>query len=142
GEDRARFFYRDVLGLPEQPKPPNLSPTHESSDFDDGWHDPRVPTIGLPHPLADRAADRLRDPDWVGDVFGRQRLQLGLDLADGRLQRLGILGKAARVQMRHGCRTPGPAPHYHGDRDETRRQDEPLTQRDITNVAGDEPVDE
>ena len=25
GEDRARFFYRDVLGLPEQPKPPNLA---------------------------------------------------------------------------------------------------------------------
>jgi catechol 2,3-dioxygenase-like lactoylglutathione lyase family enzyme len=25
GEDRARFFYHDVLGLPEQPKPPNLA---------------------------------------------------------------------------------------------------------------------
>jgi catechol 2,3-dioxygenase-like lactoylglutathione lyase family enzyme len=24
-EDRARSFYRDVLGLPEQPKPPNLA---------------------------------------------------------------------------------------------------------------------
>jgi catechol 2,3-dioxygenase-like lactoylglutathione lyase family enzyme len=24
-EDRARYFYRDVLGLPEQPKPPNLA---------------------------------------------------------------------------------------------------------------------
>jgi hypothetical protein len=26
GEYRARFFYRDVLGLPEQPKPPNFEP--------------------------------------------------------------------------------------------------------------------
>jgi catechol 2,3-dioxygenase-like lactoylglutathione lyase family enzyme len=25
GEDRARAFYRDVLGLPEQPKPANLA---------------------------------------------------------------------------------------------------------------------
>lgn len=25
GEDVARHFYRDVLGLPEQPKPPNLA---------------------------------------------------------------------------------------------------------------------
>ena len=26
-EDRARFVYRDVLGQPEQAKPPNLSPS-------------------------------------------------------------------------------------------------------------------
>lgn len=25
GEDRARGFYRDLLGLPEQPKPPDLA---------------------------------------------------------------------------------------------------------------------
>ena len=25
GEDKARPFYRDLLGLPEQPKPPNLA---------------------------------------------------------------------------------------------------------------------
>jgi catechol 2,3-dioxygenase-like lactoylglutathione lyase family enzyme len=24
-EERARCFYRDLLGLPEQPKPPNLA---------------------------------------------------------------------------------------------------------------------
>ena len=24
-EERARWFYRDLLGLPEQPKPPNLA---------------------------------------------------------------------------------------------------------------------
>src|ERR1700726_2222490 len=43
------------------------------SDLDDGWHDHRLATVGLPYPLADRATDRLRDPGRVGNILGRKR---------------------------------------------------------------------
>ena len=41
-------------------------------DLDDSRHDHRLAAIGLPHPLADGAAYRLRDPGDVGDFLGRQ----------------------------------------------------------------------
>src|ERR1700757_2956304 len=68
------------------------------SDFDNGGHDHRLATVGLPHPLTDRTTARLRDPARVGNVLRRKRFQLRLDSANGRLQRLGVFGETPRMQ--------------------------------------------
>ncbi len=76
------------------------SPRRSSLDLDDRRHDHRLAAVGLPHPLADRAAHRLRDPGDIGDVVGGKGFQLLLDLARDGLERLGILGEAAGMQVR------------------------------------------
>src|ERR1700712_339226 len=70
------------------------------SDFDNGRHDHRLAAIGFPPPFADSAPDGLRDPRWIGDMLCHKRFQLCLDLEYGGLQRLRVLGEAARIQMR------------------------------------------
>ena len=86
------------------------SPRARTSDLDDGRHDHRLAAVGLPHPLADRATDRLRDP-------GRGRRRSGppaipappRPLRSSGLQRLGVFGEAPRMQLRRGRRLPGAA---------------------------------
>ncbi len=72
-----------------------------ASDLDDRRNDHRLTAVGLAHPLADRAAHRLRDaPRGRSPVPRQGASSSAATLSRHRLQCLGILGEAPRVQVR------------------------------------------
>ncbi len=73
-----------------------------SVDLENRRHDHRLTPVDLAHPLAHRAAHRLRDAARVGDLLRDKDFERLGHLAGGGFERLGVLGESAGMQVRRG----------------------------------------